>query len=73
MSPSKLRDLDEALELATDEFKKNVNLELETFSQSHDNKYLTKDDMEEIACETFYALNKFRNELIKYLKEKETR
>lgn len=66
MNHAQLKEqLDEALE----NFRVATQFQLETFEQTHENEYLTKDDMEEMNRYTFYCLNDFKNNIIKYLKD----
>ncbi|HGO9411008.1 TPA: hypothetical protein ACLBZV_005484 [Bacillus cereus] len=66
MKVNQLKDqLDEALE----HFRESTRFQLETFEQTHENEYLTKEDMEEMNRYTLYCLNDFKNSIMKYLEE----
>lgn len=64
-----IKSLEEALELSVNDFSKQMHTDIETFSQSHENEYLNKNDMDEISRQTFYALNDFKKHIISYLKD----
>ncbi len=66
MTPKQLEDkFDEAL----DHYRQEIMFHVETFSQCHNNEYLTKDDMEQIARQTFYCLHDMKDILLEYVKE----
>lgn len=64
-----LKVLDKNLEKALDDFSKQITFDMETFSQTHDNDYLTKVDLEEITRQTFYVMLDFKTQIIDYLKD----
>jgi len=59
-------ELKKNLDATLDEFKKNVNFNHETSTQD----YCNKDDLNELAKQTFYALGQFENLVITYLQDK---
>ena len=64
----KIEELDDALENALARYSDQIHSDIETFWQHRKSPYLTKDDFEEVARQTFYMLDSFREEIIKYLK-----
>ena len=66
MTPQRLeKELDEALTT----FNEEIVFMLDTFDQSHHDDNLTKQDMEEIGRQVFYAMSEFKGSLIKYLRK----
>ncbi|WP_298839698.1 hypothetical protein [Clostridium sp.] len=64
-----INDLENALETSVANFRKEIDFDTETFSQSHNNDYLDKDDFDELGRQTFYALDDFKKHIIDYLKD----
>ena len=55
--------LEKELDQCLDDYVKEVKFNVETFK----GEFCTKDDMEELARQTFYCLNEFKKCLIKHL------
>jgi len=64
-----LKKLEKGLDDALENFRAQIEFDLETFEQSHKNEYLTDDDLEEMGRQVYYCLANFKNKIIKYLKE----
>lgn len=62
-----LQQLDKELDTTLQTFNEEIVFMLDTFDQSHQDEYLTKDDMEEIGRQVFYTLHEFKDALIKHL------
>lgn len=65
---TKAEELDVRLKDAIQIFNREIRFHLDTFEQTHENEFLTKDDFEEIGRQAFYCLSSFREEIIEYLK-----
>lgn len=50
-------------------FSKEIEFNYETFEQNRHGSYCNKDDMRELAKQTFYMLDEFKDCIIKYLRE----
>lgn len=65
MTPGQLKEqLDQSLEA----YRESTQFLVETFEQTHEDEYLTKDDMEEINRLTFYCLYEFKKHIVTFLK-----
>lgn len=62
-------ELDKALVTSMESLQSQIQFDMETFSQTHDDEYLTKDDMEEIVRQVFYTFGDFKDNIISYLKD----
>jgi transcription elongation factor GreA-like protein len=60
--------MEKRLNEAVDNFRAEMQFHLETFDQSHNDEYLTKDDLEQISRQVFYCLSDFKNIITEYLK-----
>jgi hypothetical protein len=67
-----IKELNTALEQSLEGFKEQIKFDLNTFEQNRLGPYLNKDDIEEIARQTFYLMCDFQEHIIKYLKAKAT-
>ncbi|MED0665666.1 hypothetical protein P4T04_04960 [Bacillus badius] len=56
------------LEKELDESLQVFNEEIVFLLDTHDDDYLTKDDLEDIGRHVFYAMHEFKSILIKHLK-----
>lgn len=65
----KFRKLEKGLSDALENFKEQIKFDLDTFEQSHQDKYLKKDDLEEIGRQVYYCLSDFKERITEYLKE----
>lgn len=66
MTPQQINDqLDKVLET----FQTESQFLTDTFSQSHTDERLTKQDMEEMNRLTYYTLLDFKNIIVKYAKQ----
>lgn len=68
-----VKELDERLRDTIFTFDKEIRFYLDTFDQSHDDKNLTKDDLEDLGRQVLYTLGEFRECIIDYLKDKKVR
>lgn len=62
----KLYQLDEYLNNALEEFKDEWKFNLET----HEGKYLTKDDLDTMGQQFYYCLSSFKQHIMAYLKDR---
>ena len=61
----KTAKLEEKLNQSIEEFRENVQSNYETARSQH----CTPDDLQELARQTFYALNDFKKHIVEFLKE----
>ena len=58
-----ISELEKSLNKSLQEFKENVDFNYETFN----GQYCTKDDMLELAKQTFYVLDEFKAQMMHFL------
>lgn len=59
-----LEQLEKEMNKCLDDFTQEIDFNYETF----DGSYCTKDDMKELAKQTFYTMHSLKDCIIKYLK-----
>lgn len=64
-----LTKLEEDLDKCLYNFSRTIEFNYETFQQNGHGPYCNKDDMRELAKQTFYMMDEFKDCIIKYLKE----
>lgn len=62
------KKLDRRLNDTLENFRLEVQFDVETFEQTHKDEYLTKNDLEELGRQIYYCLSDMRNALLDYLK-----
>lgn len=61
------KNLDQRLNEALENFRLDVQFDVETFEQTHKDEYLTKKDLEELSRMIYYCLSDMRNALLDYI------